>query len=64
MDTGLPWERAALVGLPEDVRRAKANAVRAFRSQLEPLGPDPADAPVLSGDVLARFARPFEVVFR
>ena len=50
--------------LPSDVRRAKASAVRAFRSQLEPLGPDPADAPVLSGEVLARFARPFEVVFR
>ena len=63
-DTQLPWDRAALVPLPADVRRAKASAIRAFRSQLEPLGPDPADAPVLSAEVLARFARPFEVVFR
>ena len=59
-----PWDRAAAVALPSDVRRAKADAVRAFRSQLEPLGPDPADAPILSREVLARFTRPFEVVFR
>ena len=63
-DPTLPWDRAAVVRLPDSVRRAKATAIRAFRSQLEPLGPDPADAPVLPAEVLARFARRFELVFR
>lgn len=65
-DPRVPWSRASVVRLPADVRRAKAAAVTAFRSQTEPLGPDPADpadAAVLPAAVLARFARPYEVVF-
>jgi hypothetical protein len=62
-DPRVPWSRASVVRLPADVRRAKAAAVTAFRSQTEPLGPDAADAAVLPTAVLARFARPYEVVF-
>jgi LmbE family N-acetylglucosaminyl deacetylase len=44
-------------------RAAKAAAIAAFRSQIAPLGPAEADAAILPPYVLARFARPFEVVF-
>ena len=63
-DDRVPWNRAFRVDLPPHVGRAKAHAVRAFRSQLVPLGPDPADAPILPPALLRRFTRPFEVVFR
>lgn len=59
----LPWQRAAQVRLPEDVRSSKAAAIRAFASQTAPLGPLREDAAVLPPEVLDRFARPFEVVF-
>jgi hypothetical protein len=36
--------------------------MKEFRSQIEPLGPAPGDAPILPSAVLARFERPFETV--
>ena len=56
------WSHARLVALDEDARQAKADAVEAFVSQVRPVGTEPADAPVLPAHVLARFARPVEVV--
>jgi LmbE family N-acetylglucosaminyl deacetylase len=63
-DERVPWHRARRIELPPSVQGAKAHAVAAFRSQITPLGPDPGDAAVLPPHVLARFARPSEVVFR
>ncbi len=62
-DPRLPWERARRVELSSDLRVAKARAVDAFATQIRPLGPSDADAPVLTPSVLDRFARGFEVVF-
>lgn len=62
-DPRIPWSRARRVDLPAAGRSAKARAIGEFRSQVAPLGPLPADAPVLSAAVLARFARPYEVLF-
>ena len=61
--TALPWHRAVQVELPARVAATKARAVGQFVSQVQPLGPLDADAPVLPLHVLARFARPFEVAF-
>ncbi|MFF5081866.1 PIG-L deacetylase family protein [Actinoplanes sp. NPDC000266] len=61
-DPRVPWERARRVPLKSDVLAAKRAAVEAFPSQIHPLGPEPADAAILPPHVLARFARPFEVV--
>ncbi|MEU8819609.1 PIG-L family deacetylase [Actinoplanes sp. NPDC048796] len=61
-DTRVPWERARRVPLSPEVLAAKQAAVEAFPSQIRPLGPDPADTAILPPHVLARFARPFEVV--
>ncbi len=52
----LPWEHAARLDLDPDERAAKARAVAAHASQVAPLSPDPADAPVLPADILAHFA--------
>ena len=59
----LPWDRAHKVALPLVVRKQKACATASFVSQIEPIGPLPQDQPVLPAAVLARFSRPFEVVF-
>ena len=59
----LPWQRALRIDLPEAVVLAKARAVAEFATQVAPQGPLPEDAPVLPPYVLARFARPCEVVF-
>ena len=59
----LPWERALRVGLPAEVQAQKALATASFVSQIEPIGARPQDLPVLPAHVLARFSRPFEVVF-
>lgn len=56
------WQHAALVPLDAAARTVKAAAVRCFATQVEPLGAAPADAAVLPPAVLARFARPVEVV--
>ncbi|MFI7074759.1 PIG-L deacetylase family protein [Micromonospora sediminicola] len=62
-DPDVPWHRARRVDLTASARTAKAKAVDAFRSQVLPLGPAPADAAILPPNVLARFARPYETVF-
>lgn len=59
----VPWHRARRVDLTGAARSAKREAVDAFRSQVLPLGPAPADAAILPPHVLARFARPYETVF-
>jgi LmbE family N-acetylglucosaminyl deacetylase len=60
---GVPWHRARIVDLTPRAIAAKAAAIAAFPSQIAPLGPAEADAAILPPHVLARFARPFEVVF-
>jgi LmbE family N-acetylglucosaminyl deacetylase len=62
-DPSVPWQRAHRIDLPPAARAAKAAAITAFPSQIAPLGPGEADAAILPPHVLARFARPFEVVF-
>ncbi len=59
----LPWSQASLAVLPGPVLRRKQEAIGQFRTQIRPIGPRPEDAPVLPAHVLARFARPYEVVF-
>ncbi|WP_431886942.1 PIG-L deacetylase family protein [Micromonospora wenchangensis] len=59
----VPWHRARRIDLTGPARSAKLAAVDAFRSQVLPLGPAPADAAILPPNVLARFARPYETVF-
>lgn len=62
-DARLPWPRARRVVLGADVVGAKARAVEAFETQVRDLGPEPADAAVLTPEMLARWSRPDEVVF-
>lgn len=62
-DPRVPWSRARRVTLTPAAQAAKATAIAAFRSQLRPLGPRPEDAPVLTPATMARFARPYEIVF-
>ena len=57
---GSPWHRARRIDLPPAVRAAKVTAIGAVHQ------PDHADRrrrPILPPHVLARFHRPFEVVF-
>ncbi|MGI8535863.1 MAG: PIG-L deacetylase family protein [Mycobacteriales bacterium] len=61
-DPRVPWKRALQVGLPPDLRLAKARAVAEFVTQVQPLGPAPADATILLPHMLEHFARPYEVV--
>jgi LmbE family N-acetylglucosaminyl deacetylase len=63
-DGRLPLADARALPLDRAQRTAKASAIAAHRSQLRPLGPDPADGPILTEGVLAHFARPFEVFLR
>jgi LmbE family N-acetylglucosaminyl deacetylase len=61
-DDRVPWHRARSVGAV-DVG-AKAAAIDAFDTQVRPLGPAIADAPVLPAHVIARFQRADELVFQ
>lgn len=61
-DPRLAWARAVQVDLPPHVRAKKVRAIAEFVTQIQPLGPDPADAPVLPPYVLERFSRPWEVL--
>lgn len=60
-DPAVGWHRLRRVPLGLGQRRRKAAAVAAFASQIEP--PSPGVAAILEAGLLARFARPFEVVF-
>ncbi|CAN5310040.1 PIG-L family deacetylase [soil metagenome] len=62
-DRRVPWSAARRVDLPPAVRAAKAGALRAFTTQVRPLGTGPGDADILPPRVLERFRRPFEAVF-
>ena len=57
-----PWARARRVPLGSEVDAAKRAAAAAFTSQLAPLGPEPADGPVVRPESLAQMLRPYEVV--
>jgi LmbE family N-acetylglucosaminyl deacetylase len=59
----LPWQRARRSDLSRAARRAKANALRVYRSQTAALSSAPGDQAILPRRVLDHFARDFEVVF-
>lgn len=61
-DPRVPWHRMRAVNLNADHLASKAAAIAAFRSQIQPIGPDPADAAILPPHIVARFTRPYEVV--
>jgi LmbE family N-acetylglucosaminyl deacetylase len=63
-DRRVPWQRVARIDLDARAVAAKNEAIACHRSQILPLGPHPADAPILTADDLAHFQRPYEVVFR
>lgn len=58
-DARVAWERARRIDLTAAARTAKAAAVSAFTSQIEPI----EGVTILPEHVLARFRRPYEVVF-
>ncbi|MEU9097952.1 PIG-L family deacetylase [Streptomyces sp. NPDC048361] len=62
-DPRVPWDTAATVRLPAEIAALKRRAVEEFTSQINPLGPDPADAAVLPPDELAHHLRDIEVFF-
>lgn len=62
-DAAVPWHLARRVDLPPEALARKRAAIARFRSQIEPIGPAPGDAPILPPGVLARFDRDHEVVF-
>jgi LmbE family N-acetylglucosaminyl deacetylase len=57
-----PWARAHRVPLGSEIEAAKRAAAGAFVSQLEPLGPEPEDGPVVRPESLVQMLRPVEVV--
>lgn len=61
-DPVVPWSRMATWPVP-DVSTKEA-AVAQFVTQVRPLGPDPADAAILPGHVLARLVRSHEWIIR
>ncbi len=63
-DHRVPWARARRVPLTEDQMARKVSAVGCFVSQIAPIGPDEADGPVLTAEVLSHFDRSYEVVLR
>ncbi len=60
-DPRLHPSRLAVLDLGETERVAKHAAIGMHRSQIAPLGPAPADRPVLSSGFLEHFRRPYEV---
>ena len=59
----VPWERARRIELSSAACAAKRAAIAAYHSQIAPLSDAPGDEALLPEAVLARFVRPFEVVF-
>lgn len=60
-DPRVPWptaRRLDAIDVP-----AKSEAIGQFVSQIEAIGPEPADAAILPPYVRRRFTRPFEIVF-
>ncbi|RUR03184.1 bifunctional PIG-L family deacetylase/class I SAM-dependent methyltransferase [Labedella endophytica] len=62
-DETLPWRSAVRVELGEDARAAKARALGAYRSQIEPLSPSPGDEAIVDARHRRHFDRPDEVLF-
>lgn len=61
-DTPMPWQRARRLLLSPSEVQAKAQALRMYRSQLEP-DPSTGASPILDAASLARASRPFELLF-
>ncbi|WP_206487555.1 PIG-L deacetylase family protein [Rhodococcus sp. KRD162] len=59
----VPWTRCRRIDLPAHALDAKRASIEQFDSQIRPLSDHPADRAVLPPHVLARYQRPFEVVF-
>ncbi|KQU56286.1 GlcNAc-PI de-N-acetylase [Rhodococcus sp. Leaf278] len=59
----VPWTRCRRIDLPPHTREAKRASIEQFDSQIRPLSDHPADRAVLPPHILARYRRPFEVVF-
>jgi LmbE family N-acetylglucosaminyl deacetylase len=61
LGSDVPWEKCRQLNLSRRARARKRWSTLAFESQIAALGPDEADAPILSAPLLRRFWRPFEV---
>ena len=57
----IPWKRARRLDLSRRDRARKRWAIRAFESQIRPLGPDVGDDAVLPAKLLPRFWRDSEI---
>jgi LmbE family N-acetylglucosaminyl deacetylase len=57
----VPWAQVRAVEVPDVA--TKAAAIAMFASQVEPIGPDAADAAILPPHVVARFTRRSEWIF-
>ena len=57
----LDWSSLQRLDLDLSACAAKREAMSMHTSQHTPLSPHPSDAPILSGDVLDHFRRPFEI---
>lgn len=62
-DADAPWPSARVLRLDDAAHRAKSLALRAYRSQTEPLSAHPADAAILHPGMQAHFERPAELFF-
>lgn len=62
-DERVPWDRARRIALPPAVAAAKRTAADEYRTQVQPLSEDPADAAILPPHILERLLRGFETVF-
>jgi LmbE family N-acetylglucosaminyl deacetylase/SAM-dependent methyltransferase len=60
-DERVPWDSAVSTTLTDVARQAKRRAIASHASQVEPIGPAPADAPVLTPSFLSNFDRDREV---
>ena len=60
-DSRVPWNRARQLRLSPVDQTRKRWAIKSFRSQIEPLSDEAGDEAILSPEMLAHFARPFEV---
>ncbi|WP_166655458.1 PIG-L deacetylase family protein [Actinorugispora endophytica] len=63
-DPRVPWDRLHRIVLPEEARRAKANAISCFTSRNGPSGRAADGALTLPPEKVAHFTRDAETVFR
>jgi len=61
-ESGMPWDRVVTFSPSADALHAKETAIGCHRSQVEPLGQDAADAPVLTETGLAPSRRGVETL--